>query len=233
MARQKFISYDEGSEFIDTIEDLGPDSGLRDMDERTKTRVENVKDMVLYRHGSTGVVSILQKAVQLMELTPVYIVRNVQTFAHNDKNDGVFREVGLAKIGSRIGDIASSIRGGEVIFIETGKDASCTFISDYLSDMHSWQCPGLCRRFVETWNQRYLAISIRIFQVGPLRRSTEKGFAEVASSNAASKRIKPRVTLHVVAEYCANQMSGQRHVGAFREAPHVYVGVMMGSAASD
>lgn len=91
------------------------------MDDRTRTRIENVRDMVLYRHGSTGVVSILQKAVQMMELTPVYIVRNALTFSHNDKNDGVFREVGLAKIGSRIGDIAKSIHGGEIIFIETGK----------------------------------------------------------------------------------------------------------------
>lgn len=121
LSKQKFIVYEEGSEFIDTIEDLGPESGLRDLDERTRTRVENVKDMVLYRHGSTGVVSILQKAVQMMELTPVYIVRNVQTFAHNDRNDGAFREVGLAKIGSKIGDIAKSIHGGEVTFVETGE----------------------------------------------------------------------------------------------------------------
>lgn len=121
LARQKFIRYEEGTEFLDTIEDLGPDSGLKDMDERTRTRIENVRDMVLYRHGSTGVVSILQKAIEMMELTPVWIVRNVNTFAHNEKNDGIFREVGLAKVGSRIGDIGKSIHGGEIIFIETGE----------------------------------------------------------------------------------------------------------------
>lgn len=143
LARQKFISYVEGEEFVDTSEDLGPDSGLREMDERTKGRVENVKDIVLYRHGSTGVVSILQKAVQLMELTPVYIVRNVQTFAHNDKNDGVFREVGLAKIGSRIGDIASSIRGGELIFIETGKTSHSSRSATSRLILCSRWCAGL------------------------------------------------------------------------------------------
>lgn len=121
LARQKFIKYEEGTEFADTIEDLGPECGLRDMDERTKTRLENARDMVLFRHGSTGVVSILQKAVEMMELTPVWIVRNIHTFAHNEKNDGAFREVGLAKIGSRIGDIGKSIHGGEIIFIETSK----------------------------------------------------------------------------------------------------------------
>lgn len=128
LARQKFIKYEEGTEFLDTIDDLGPDSGLRDIDDRTKTRIENVRDMVLYRHGSTGVVSILQKAVEMMQLTPVYIVRNAQTFSHNDKNDGVFREVGLAKVGTKIGDIAKSIRGGEIIFIETGKN--CILITN-------------------------------------------------------------------------------------------------------
>jgi len=54
LAKQGFVKYTEGSEFVDTREDLIADGdleggGLKEMDEKLKTRIENLKDMVLYR----------------------------------------------------------------------------------------------------------------------------------------------------------------------------------------
>lgn len=110
LVKQKYIRYEEGTESLDTAEDL-PDAELREMDDKTKERIENVRDMVLYRHGSTGVGEILRKAcLTMLELTPVYIVRNALTFAHNDKQSGVFREVHLVKIGTKIGGMAMKHR---------------------------------------------------------------------------------------------------------------------------
>lgn len=66
LAKQGFVRYVEGSEFVDTREDLlemgeSDGGGLKELDEKLKTRIENLKDMVLYRFGSTGVVQVLSR----------------------------------------------------------------------------------------------------------------------------------------------------------------------------
>lgn len=103
LAKQGFIKYTEGSEFVDTREDLiemGDPSGggLKEMDDKLKgylanldtlfvsmlrkgRQIENLRDMVLYRHGSTGVVQLLSRAGDLLGLVPVFPVRNVNTFS--------------------------------------------------------------------------------------------------------------------------------------------------------
>ena len=50
------------------------------MDDKLKTRIENLKDMVLYRFGSTGVVQVLSRASEMLGLVPIFPVRNVHTF---------------------------------------------------------------------------------------------------------------------------------------------------------
>jgi len=52
LAKQGFVKYTEGSEFVDTREDLIADGdpeggGLKELDEKLKARIENLKDMVL------------------------------------------------------------------------------------------------------------------------------------------------------------------------------------------
>lgn len=66
LAKQEFVRYVEGSEFVDTREDLlemgeVDGGGLKELDEKLKSRIENLKDMVLYRYGSTGVVQVLSR----------------------------------------------------------------------------------------------------------------------------------------------------------------------------
>lgn len=57
-----------------------------------------MKDLVLYRFGSTGVVQVLSRAAELLGLVPVFPVRNVNTFASGASgSSAVFRDCVLVK----------------------------------------------------------------------------------------------------------------------------------------
>lgn len=60
-------------------------------------RVENLKDMVLYRFGSTGVVQCLSRAAEVLGLVPIFPVRNIHTFASGSGSNAVFRDCVLVK----------------------------------------------------------------------------------------------------------------------------------------
>ncbi|ODV83404.1 hypothetical protein CANARDRAFT_80808 [[Candida] arabinofermentans NRRL YB-2248] len=109
LAKQNYIKYD-GGEFIDTLEDLGSESGLKECDEKLLQRIENIKDMVLYRFGSTGVVQVLQEAANVLELIPVFTVRNINTFTGNS-GTAVFRDCTLIKKGTTVAQVARYIMG--------------------------------------------------------------------------------------------------------------------------
>lgn len=125
MAKQGYIKYTEGSEFVDTKEDLieqgdPTGGGLKELDDKNKTRIENLKDMVLYRFGSTGVVQVLTRAADLLGLVPVFPVRNTSTFqsgAADSKH--VFRDCVLVKKGLTVGDVARKVMGdAPIAYIE-------------------------------------------------------------------------------------------------------------------
>lgn len=73
-----------------------PDSNVPTDSNANARRVENLKDMVLYRFGSTGVVQCLSRAAELLGLVPIFPVRNVQTFSSGSGN-AVFRDCVLVK----------------------------------------------------------------------------------------------------------------------------------------
>ncbi|KAL3479786.1 P-loop containing nucleoside triphosphate hydrolase protein [Aspergillus californicus] len=115
LAKQGYINYTEGSEFVDTREDLiadgDPDGGgLKEMDEKLTTRVENLKDMVLYRFGSTGVVQCLSRAAEVLGLVPVFPIRNLHTFS-SGAGTAAFRDCVLVKKNSTVGDVARKVMG--------------------------------------------------------------------------------------------------------------------------
>lgn len=123
LAKQGFVRYTEGSEFVDTRQDLidegDPDGGgLKELDEKLQkfvivdsaemslkdhrtdvccSRIDNLKDLVLYRFGSTGVNQVLTRAAELLGLTPVFPVRNISTYASGERDSGVFRDCVLVK----------------------------------------------------------------------------------------------------------------------------------------
>ncbi|OAX81531.1 hypothetical protein ACJ72_04123 [Emergomyces africanus] len=117
LAKQGYIKYVEGSDFIDTREDLidmgDPEGGgLKEMDEKLKNRVENLKDLVLYRFGSTGVVQVLSRAAEVLGLVAIFPVRNIHTFASGTGTaNGVFKDCVLVKKNSTVGDVARKVMG--------------------------------------------------------------------------------------------------------------------------
>ncbi|KAM7187568.1 P-loop containing nucleoside triphosphate hydrolase protein [Naviculisporaceae sp. PSN 640] len=125
MAKQGYIRYTEGSEFVDTREDLiadgDPDGGgLKELDEKNKNRIENLKDMVLYRFGSTGVNQVLSKAAEILGLVPVFPVRNTTTFGSGATDSkAVFRDCVLVKRGSTVADVGKKLMGdAPIAYIE-------------------------------------------------------------------------------------------------------------------
>ncbi|KAF7195581.1 putative GTP-binding protein [Pseudocercospora fuligena] len=131
LVKQGFIHYIPGSEFVDTREDLveqgdSDGGGLKEMDEKLKTRIENMKDMVLYRFGSTGVNQVLTRASELLGLTPVFPVRNIGTFGSGEAGTAggdraaVFRDCVLVKKGSTVGDVYRKVMGdAPLAYVET------------------------------------------------------------------------------------------------------------------
>ena len=117
LAKQGFIRYTEGSEFVDTREDLieqgeADGGGLKELDEKLKTRIENLKDMVLYRFGSTGVVQVLTRAAELLRLVPVFPVRNIHSFGSGAAgNNAVFRDCVLVKKETTVRECARKVMG--------------------------------------------------------------------------------------------------------------------------
>jgi hypothetical protein len=121
LVKQGYVRYIPGSEFVDTREDLleaGEEDGggLKELDEKLKTRIENLKDMVLYRFGSTGVNQILTRASEVLGLVPVFPVKNIGTFGSGEAGAAaerapVFRDCVLVKKGSTVGDVYRKIMG--------------------------------------------------------------------------------------------------------------------------
>lgn len=117
LAKQGFVRYAEGSEFVDTREDLIADGdptggGLKEMDEKLKTRIENLKDMVLYRFGSTGVNQVLSKVAELLGLVPVFPVKDVSNFSSGtSRTDAVFRDCVLVKKNTAVAEVARKVMG--------------------------------------------------------------------------------------------------------------------------
>lgn len=125
LARQGFVNYIEGSEFVDTREDLIADGkpdggGLKEMDPKLTERIENMKDLVLYRFGSTGVVQVLSRAADLLGLVPVFPVRNVSTFSSGQAgSNAVFRDCLLVKKGTTVAEVARKVMGdGPLAYVE-------------------------------------------------------------------------------------------------------------------
>lgn len=108
LKKQGFVHYEEGTEFVDTFED-DPD-GLKPLDDKLLQRIENIRDLVLYRFGSTGVVQVLQAAAGVLDLVPVYTVRNIHTFT-GGHGENVFRDCFLIKRGTPVGKVARYVMG--------------------------------------------------------------------------------------------------------------------------
>eukprot|EP00026_Physarum_polycephalum_P008590 Phypoly_transcript_08678.p1 GENE.Phypoly_transcript_08678~~Phypoly_transcript_08678.p1 ORF type:complete len:430 (+),score=42.89 Phypoly_transcript_08678:29-1291(+) len=105
---QNFILYADGGDTILAQEDGGEAANLKPLDDKMKKRLENVKDLVLFRYGSTGVRNAITSAVETKKFMPVYPVRNLNTFCC-DGNEGVFRDCMLVPEGTTVGELAAKL----------------------------------------------------------------------------------------------------------------------------
>lgn len=116
LVKQGFVRYAEGSEFVDTREDLieaGEEDGggLKEADDKLRARIENLKDLVLYRFGSTGVVQVLSRAAEMLGLVPVFPVKNIHGYGAGNSSDAVFRDCVLVSKGTTVRDCARKVMG--------------------------------------------------------------------------------------------------------------------------
>ncbi|KAJ1958810.1 hypothetical protein GGI12_004650 [Dipsacomyces acuminosporus] len=112
MAKQKFIQYETGSDDFATKEDDTADEyGLKPLDEKTYKRLENIRDLVLFRYGSTGVQQVIINAVETLGIIPVFPVKNLSNFgAGNDSNSsGAFQDCVLVKSGTTVREFARKL----------------------------------------------------------------------------------------------------------------------------
>jgi len=119
LAKQGYVRYTPGSDNVLTREDLieegdATGGGLKEMDEKLKTRVDNCRDMVLYRFGSTGVVEVLRRAGEMLGLVGVFPVKHMASFGAGGAGGGdvkVFRDCVLVKKGTTVGEVGRKIMG--------------------------------------------------------------------------------------------------------------------------
>ncbi|EQC38998.1 hypothetical protein SDRG_03951 [Saprolegnia diclina VS20] len=96
-----FIKYDVGDMFFTTHED---DATLKVPEPKMAKRLEHVLDMVLFRHGSTGVRGAINAAVDLANMVVVYPVKSLKNFTTTEGD--VFGHAVLVKKGATVREIA-------------------------------------------------------------------------------------------------------------------------------
>lgn len=110
---QGFVHYLEGTDTVDLVEDLPKDSTikLKALDEKTRSRLEKVQDLVLFRYGSTGVQQCVKMAVESLGLIPMFPVKSIHNFTSSalGKSGGVFRDCFLIKPGTSVKQFAAMV----------------------------------------------------------------------------------------------------------------------------
>uniref|UniRef100_A0A0G4I0Y3 OBG-type G domain-containing protein n=1 Tax=Chromera velia CCMP2878 TaxID=1169474 RepID=A0A0G4I0Y3_9ALVE len=111
MRKQKFILYEDGgADFWKKKEaeeeKMEEASSLQEPDEKLDGRLDKIRDMVLFRYGSTGVQSAVNRAVDTLGLLAVYPVRNIAHFGGDRNGEGAFPECVLVRPGTTVRGLA-------------------------------------------------------------------------------------------------------------------------------
>jgi len=127
--KKKYIYYNEGDEDFKVLGDeldeedkrkYNAEEGLVEIPEKLLEKFERIRDLVLFRYGSTGCIEAVRKVVTCKGYFPVYLVKSVTTFVAVDsvsKDDGVFRDCTLAPAGLSVRKIAKLFHlSGKVLY---------------------------------------------------------------------------------------------------------------------
>ncbi|KAJ3053349.1 hypothetical protein HK097_004487 [Rhizophlyctis rosea] len=111
--KQRFINYEEGTDRFELAEDQDETAKdkLKPLDEKTRSRLEKVQDLVLFRYGTTGVQDTIKRAVDVLGLIPAYPVRNINNFTSGSggRTGGVFRDCILIQPGTTVRQFAKIV----------------------------------------------------------------------------------------------------------------------------
>ncbi|KAJ2337477.1 hypothetical protein GGH91_005080, partial [Coemansia sp. RSA 2671] len=103
MQKQRYISYETGSD------DFSTDApGLKPLDEKAGRRLETIRDLVLFRYGSTGVQEAIVKAVDALGYIPVFPVKSLSTFGAPQQG-AAFRDCVLVRPGTTVREFAKKL----------------------------------------------------------------------------------------------------------------------------
>ncbi|KAF8820969.1 GTP binding protein [Cardiosporidium cionae] len=113
LKHQRYILYEEGQmNFVDAEQPQGKEHNLKPLDDKLKTRLRNIQNLVLYRHGSTGVQAGINLAVETAGLIPVYPVKNIHQLRSDGMHTEVFPECILVRPGTSVKTFARMLCHG-------------------------------------------------------------------------------------------------------------------------
>ncbi|OLY81288.1 putative GTP-binding protein [Smittium mucronatum] len=141
LAKQNYIIYNTGDEdFISLEDDPSLSDRLVSFDNNVADELERIRDLVLYRYFSTGTQQAIIKAVETLNMIPVYPVKKIPTILPNSSPEdfskvngekSIFRDVILVKSGTTVkqfaeilgDDFAKNFNGAESIGgLQLGED---------------------------------------------------------------------------------------------------------------
>ncbi|KAJ1912311.1 hypothetical protein H4219_005657 [Mycoemilia scoparia] len=107
---QGYIKYTAGDEDFESHEE---DPTLKKADGRTFDRLEEIRDLVLFRYGSTGVQDVIVRAVRALRMIPVFPVKNVTNFTNKsssgDGSGAAFVDCVLVREGTTVRQVAGMV----------------------------------------------------------------------------------------------------------------------------
>lgn len=115
LTKKKLIRYTPGDFSVTTQDDA---DDLLPLDEKTKTRLDHVLDMVLLRHGSTGCQQAIQLAAGTCGLFPAFCLKS---FAGLRQGEAVFKDVVLVRPGTTYKQLADSTHhdvAAQLLYVE-------------------------------------------------------------------------------------------------------------------
>jgi len=111
MEKDGYIRYISGSDNFTLAEDEELEkTSLKIADAKIKQRLEKIRDLILFRYGTTGVADVIKKAVEVANLIPVYPVKNIHNFTC-DGSKSIFRDCLLTYPGTTIREFCKQLSG--------------------------------------------------------------------------------------------------------------------------
>ncbi|KAJ2359344.1 hypothetical protein IWW50_000135 [Coemansia erecta] len=111
MAKQGYIEYTTGDDDFTSKDDDPEKTELKELDDKARRRLGNIRDLVLFRYGSTGVQDVIVRAVEALGFVPVFPVKSVVNFgaSASDATSAAFQDCVLVRPGTTVREFARKL----------------------------------------------------------------------------------------------------------------------------